>query len=206
MKLTVVTNNKKSNTEIDLEDSVFGVDPRQDILSRVVTWQLAKRQAGTHKTKEIGDVSGTTKKMYRQKGTGGARHGSKRGAQFRGGGIIFGPVVRDHGYDLQKKVRKLGLKMALSAKAKSGDLIVVDDLSLENVKTQQALKHFEYLKGASALLIDAEQVNGNMLKAIANLDKIDIMPQIGANVYDILRKDKVVLTVAAVKSLEARLK
>ncbi|RZI46248.1 50S ribosomal protein L4 [Candidatus Finniella inopinata] len=206
MKLSVVTNNKNSASEIDLEETVFGLEPRQDILARVVTWQLARRQAGTHKTKERGDVRGTTKKMYRQKGTGGARHGSKRGAQFRGGGIIFGPVVRDHGYDLQKKVRKLGLKMALSAKVKSGNLIIVEDLSLENTKTQLALQHFAYLNGSSALLIDSDQVNGNMLKAIANLDKLDIMPQIGANVYDILRKDKVVLTVAAVKSLEARLK
>lgn len=206
MKLTVFTNDKKSNTEIDLEESVFGLKARQDILARVVNWQLAKRQAGTHKTKEIGDVSGTTKKMYRQKGTGGARHGSKRGAQFRGGGIIFGPVVRDHSYDLQKKVRKLGLKMALSARAQSGDLIVVDDLNLETPKTQLALQHFKYLKGASALLIDGDHVNSNMLKAISNLEQIDILPQIGANVYDILRKDKVVLTVAAVKSLEARLK
>lgn len=206
MKLTVVTNNKKSSTEIDLEESVFGLEARQDILARVVTWQLAKRQAGTHKTKEIGDVRGTTKKMYRQKGTGGARHGSRRGAQFRGGGIIFGPVVRDHSYDLQKKVRKLGLKMALSAKVQSGDLIVVDDLNLENAKTQFALQYFKYLNGASALLIDADQVDANMLKAIANLEKIDILPQIGANVYDILRKDKLILTVAAVKSLEARLK
>ncbi len=206
MKISVVAKDKKTKAEIELDDAVFGLEPRQDILSRVVTWQLARRQAGTHKTKEIGDVSGTTKKMYRQKGTGGARHGSRRGAQFRGGGIIFGPVVRDHGHDLQKKVRKLGLKMALSAKAQSGDLFVVDDLSLESPKTKLALENFGYLKGASALMIDGDQVNSNLKKAVSNVVGFDVLPQIGANVYDILRRDKLVLSVAAVKSLEARLK
>ena len=206
MKISIVTKDKKSKAEMEIDDAVFGLEPRQDILSRVVTWQLAKRQAGTHKTKEIGDVSGTTKKMYRQKGTGGARHGSRRGAQFRGGGIIFGPVVRDHGYDLQKKVRKLGLKMALSAKAQSGDLLIVDDLSLDKAKTKLALERFDYLKGSTVLMIDDNQVNSNLSKAIANLVEFDALPQIGANVYDILRKDKLILSVAAVKSLEARLK
>lgn len=206
MKFNIFSQDKKTSTEIELDDSVFGLEAREDILSRVVTWQLARRQAGTHQAKERGEVRGTTKKMYRQKGTGGARHGSKRGAQFRGGGIIFGPVTRDHSYDLQKKVRKLGLKMALSSKLKSGNLIVVEDFKLNEPKTNLALKHFNYLNGAKALLIDENTVDSNMLKAVANIPQLDILPQIGANVYDILRKDKLILSVAAVKSLEARLK
>jgi large subunit ribosomal protein L4 len=206
MKISIFTHDKKSEAEIDLDESVFGLEARQDILARVVTWQLARRQAGTHQVKERGEVRGTTKKMYRQKGTGGARHGSRRGAQFRGGGIIFGPVSRDHSFGLQKKVRKLGLKMALSAKLKSGDLIVVNDFKLDQPKTNLAIKHFDYLKGAKALLIDENKVDSNMLKAVANISQLDILPQIGANVYDILRKDKIVLSVAALKSLEARLK
>ena len=206
MKISILNTQNKASGDLDLDDKVFGLTPREDILSRVVTWQLAKKQAGTQQTKEIGAVSGTTKKMYKQKGTGGARHGSKRGAQFRGGGIIFGPVTRDHSYDLPKKVRKLGLRMALSEKMKQGNLIVVDELALDAAKTKLALKRFDNLKGASLLLIDDANVNENMKNAVANLNTIDILPQIGANVYDILKKEKLVMTVAAVKTLEARLK
>lgn len=206
MKISILNKQNKASGDLDLDDKVFGLTPRADIISRVVTWQLAKRQAGTHQTKEIGAVSGTTKKMYKQKGTGGARHGSKRGAQFRGGGIIFGPVTRDHGYDLPKKVSKLGLRMALSEKMKQGNLIVVEELALDKAKTKLALKQFSHLNGASALLVDDQTVNENIKNAVANLNTIDILPQIGANVYDILKKDKLIITVAAVKTLEARLK
>lgn len=206
MKISILNKQNKASGDLDLDDKVFGLTPRADIISRVVTWQLAKRQAGTHQTKEIGAVSGTTKKMYKQKGTGSARHGSKRGAQFRGGGIIFGPVTRDHGYDLPKKVRKLGLKMALSEKMKQGNLIVVEELALDKAKTKLALKQFSHLNGASALLVDDQTVNENIKNAVANLNTIDVLPQIGANVYDILKKDKLIITVAAVKTLEARLK
>lgn len=206
MKISILNKQNKASGDLDLDDKVFGLTPREDILSRVVTWQLAKRQAGTHQTKEIGAVRGTTKKMYKQKGTGSARHGSKRGAQFRGGGIIFGPVTRDHGYDLPKKVRKLGLRMALSEKMKQGNLIVVEDLALDAAKTKLALKKFDHLNGATVLLVDDLSVNENMKNAVANLNTIDILPQIGANVYDILNKEKLIMTVAAVKTLEARLK
>lgn len=205
MKISILNKQNKASGDLDLDDKVFGLTPREDILSRVVTWQLAKRQAGTHQTKEIGAVSGTTKKMYKQKGTGSARHGSKRGAQFRGGGIIFGPVTRDHGYDLPKKIRKLGLRMALSEKVKQGNLIVVEELVLDAAKTKLALQRFDHL-GASVLLVDDADINQNMKNAVANLHTIDILPQIGANVYDILKKEKLVMTVAAVKTLEARLK
>jgi len=206
MKINILNKQNKASGDLDLSEAVFGLTPRADILSRVITWQLAKKQAGTHQTKEIGQVSGTTKKMYKQKGTGGARHGSKRGAQFRGGGIIFGPVTRDHSFDLPKKVRKLGLRMALSEKLRNGDLIVVDELSLDEAKTKLALKKFDHLGGASLLLIDDQIVNENLKKAVSNLHDIDILPQIGANVYDIISKEKLVMTVAAIKTLEARLK
>jgi len=206
MKINILNKQNKASGDLDLSEAVFGLTPRADILSRVITWQLSKKQAGTHQTKEIGQVSGTTKKMYKQKGTGGARHGSKRGAQFRGGGIIFGPVTRDHSFDLPKKVRKLGLRMALSEKLRNGDLIVVDELSLDEAKTKLALKKFDHLGGASLLLIDDQIVNENLKKAVSNLHDIDILPQIGANVYDIISKEKLVMTVAAIKTLEARLK
>ncbi|MCX7338699.1 MAG: 50S ribosomal protein L4 [Alphaproteobacteria bacterium] len=206
MKIKVLDRENKEVGEIELDDQVFGIESRADILSRVVTWQLARRQAGTHSVKERGDVRGSTRKIYKQKGTGGARHGSKRGAQFRGGGIIFGPVVRDHGYDLQKKVRKLGLKMALSEKARTGNLFVFDQLSLAESKTRLALQMFDCFSATSALLIDGEQVNENMRNAVSNLEHLNILPQIGANVYDILRNDKLVISVEGVKALEARLR
>lgn len=189
---------------IDLADSVFNIEPRSDILARVVHWQLAKRRAGTHKVKERPEVSGSTKKIVKQKGSGGARHGSKRGAQFRGGGIIFGPVVRSHGYNLPKKVRTLGLRMALSEKARSGNLFVFEDFELQDVKTKTALTCFSFLSG-SALLIDGETAHASMKAAVSNLYHLDILPQIGANVYDILRKDHVVMTKTAIKALGERL-
>lgn len=206
MKFDVLDKNGKIASQVDLDEAIFGVTPRADILSRIVTWQLAKRRSGTHKTKEIGDVRGSTKKIYKQKGTGGARHGSKRGPQFRGGAIIFGPVVRDHGYSLLKKVRRLGMRMALSAKLKEGNLILVDNLKFEKPKTKEALKYFGYLNGKSALLIDNQEVNNNLVKSINGIIGLDFLPPVGANVYDIIRKDKLVMTVDAVKALEVRLK
>lgn len=189
---------------VDVPERLFSVDPRSDILARVVQWQLAKRRAGTHKVKERPDVSGSTKKIVKQKGSGGARHGSKRGAQFRGGGIIFGPVVRSHAHALPKKVRALGLKMALSAKARSGNLFIFEDFELSEAKTKTALGCFSFLEG-SALLIDGETAHPSMKAAVSNLHHVDILPQIGANVYDILRKDNVVMTKAALEALGARL-
>lgn len=189
---------------IDLPEAIFSLEPRSDILSRVIHWQLAKRRAGTHKVKERPEVSGSTKKIVKQKGSGGARHGSKRGAQFRGGGIIFGPVVRSHAYALPKKVRALGLKMALSAKARSGNLFIFEDFVLSEAKTKEALACFSFLAG-SALLIDGEIANLSMKAAVSNLHHLDILPQIGANVYDIVRKDHVVMTKSALEALGARL-
>lgn len=206
MKHDVINLEKKNVGSVELADSVFGVLVRKDILSRVVNWQLAKRRAGTHKTKQIGDVSGRRGKPFKQKGTGNARQGSLRSPQFRGGAIIFGPVVRDHGYDLPKKIRKLGMCCALSSKVQDGKLLIVDELSLKNAKTKDLLGNLEKLGLSSALLIGGDQLDENFVRAARNIIGIDVLPQQGANVYDILRRDTLVLTKEAVEHLEARLK
>jgi large subunit ribosomal protein L4 len=206
MKCPVTTLDNKKAGEIDLDDAVFGLPARKDILARVVNWQLAKRRAGTHKVKTRGEVSGSTRKLFRQKGTGNARMGSARTTQRRGGGTVFGPVVRDHSHELTKKVRKLGLKTALSAKAAEGKLIVIDEAALKAPKTAELAKKFAALGWSSVLIIDGAQVDGGFAKAARNLPLVDVLPQQGANVYDILRRDTLVLTKGAVEALEARLK
>ena len=205
MKASVRNLDNQEVGDIELAEEVFGLPVRQDILARVVNWQLAKRRAGTHKTKGISDISGTTKKPYRQKGTGRARQGSLRSPQFRGGAVIFGPVVRSHEFSLQKKVRRLGLKTALSAKQAEGKLIVVDEVRLDEAKTKALRARIEKLGWGSVLIIDGA-VNENFARAAHNLPKVDVLPEHGANVYDILRRDTLVLTRAAVQQLEARLK
>ncbi|HTW51412.1 MAG TPA: 50S ribosomal protein L4 [Stellaceae bacterium] len=205
MKLTVRDLDNKEVGDIDLAEEVFGLPVRGDILARVVNWQLAKRRAGTHKTKGISDISGTTKKPYKQKGTGRARQGSLRSPQFRGGAVIFGPVVRSHEFGLQKKVRKLGLKTALSAKQAEGKLVVIDAASAAEAKTKALRSQFATLGWGSVLIIDGA-VDEGFAKAARNLPKVDVLPSVGANVYDILRRDTLVLTRAAVEQLEARLK
>lgn len=204
MKFKIVNQTAKNIGDIELDDYVYGVTAREDILSRVVTWQLAKRRSGNHKAKVRSEVSGSTKKIVKQKGSGGARHGSKRGAQFRTGGIIFGPVVRSHEYDLPKKVRKLGLRMALSAKVQAGNLIIVDSLQAKEPKINKEL--LKIFNCQSILFVDNDAVDVNFACSISNVIGLDILPQIGANVYDILRKDKVVMTSDAAKALEERLK
>lgn len=205
MKVTVKNLDAADVGSIELNEAVFGGDVRADLLSRVIHWQLAKRRSGNHKTKGISEIAGTTKKPYKQKGTGRARQGSTRSPQFRGGATIFGPVVRDHGYDLPKKVRKLGLKSALAAKVKDQKLIVIDDAKLTEPKTKALAAHLEKLGITSALFIDGS-VDANFKKAASNLIGIDVLPQIGANVYDIIRRDTLILTKNAVEALEARLK
>jgi large subunit ribosomal protein L4 len=192
--------------DIELDDDVFGVPVRRDILARVVNWQLAKRRAGTHKTKGISEIQGTTKKPYKQKGTGRARQGSLRSPQFRGGARIFGPVVRSHEFSLQKKVRRLGLKSALSAKLREGRLVVIDAAHIEEAKTKALRARLEALGWDSVLIIDGPAVDQNFARAARNLPRVDVLPQQGANVYDILRRDTLVLTREAVQHLEARLK
>ena len=206
MKVKVIDRNNIVKEEIEINDAIFSIEPRSDVMSRVVHWQLAKRQQGSHNSKGRSDVSGSTKKIVKQKGSGGARHGSKRGAQFRGGGIIFGPVLRSHAYSLPKKVRALGLRMALSAKALSGNLTVVDSFELDAAKTKEALKRFASLETNSALFIDGDSVNVGLSLAVSNVIGMDVLPQIGANVYDILRKEKLIMSVAGIRALEERLK
>ena len=190
---------------VELSDAVFGAPVRRDILHRVVTWQLAKRRAGTHKVKSRGEVSGSTAKIYRQKGTGRARHGSKRANIFRGGGRAFGPTPRDHGYDLNKKVRRMGMRAALSAKAAAGELIILDAAALAEPKTKLMSEVLAKLGLGSALFVVAGAPERNFALASRNLPTIDLLPQEGANVYDILRRDVLVLTQDAAKLLEERL-
>jgi len=206
MQATVKTLDNAEAGTLELSDAVFGAAVRGDILARLVHWQLAKRRSGNHKTKGISEIQGTTKKPYKQKGTGNARQGSLRSPQFRGGARIFGPVVRDHGYDLPKKVRKLGLITALSSKQADGKLVVLDSLKLTEAKTKALATRLGKLGWASALVIDGPEVDTNFVRAARNIPGIDVLPQQGANVYDILRRDVLVLTRAAVEHLEARLK
>ncbi|WPZ34439.1 50S ribosomal protein L4 [Thalassobaculum sp. OXR-137] len=206
MKIDVTNLDAEKTGEIDLDESIFGLDPRQDILARMVNWQLAKRRSGNHKVKTISEISGTTKKPFRQKGTGRARAGSLRATQYRGGQTVHGPVVRDHSHDLTKKFRKLGLKTALSAKAKAGQLIIIDEASAAEPKTKALAEKFKKLGWSSVLVIDGDAVNENFARAARNIPLVDLLPQQGANVYDILRRDTLVLTKGAVEQLEARLK
>jgi len=206
MKLTVRNLDNEEVGDIELADDVFGLPIRRDILTRVVNWQLAKRRAGTHKTKGISEIRGSTKKPYKQKGTGRARQGSLRSPQFRGGARIFGPVVRSHAFELQKKVRRLGLKIALSAKQDEGKLVVIDTAHIDGAKTKALRVRLAALGWDSVLIIDGSVVEENFARAARNLPRVDVLPQQGANVYDILRRDTLVLTREAVRHLEARLK
>ena len=206
MELKVTTLEGKAAGSVQLSDAIFGLEPRKDIIQRCIQWQLAKRQAGTHKAQGRADVWRTGKKMYKQKGTGGARHGSARVPQFRGGGRAFGPVVRSHETGLPKKVRALALKYALSAKAKDGGLIVIESANLEAAKTKALIGHFSGLGLTNALIIDGSELHGGFASAARNIPNMDVLPIQGINVYDILRRQKLVLTKAAIDALEARFK
>lgn len=206
MKLPVITLDNEPAGEVEADDGVFGVEVRKDLLARCVNWQLAKRRAGTHKTKGVSEISGTGKKPYRQKGTGRARQGSMRSSQFRGGQTTFGPVVRSHAHDLPKKVRKAALRCALSAKAKDGKLIILDGAKMDSPKTSDMVKRIKALGWDSVLFVDNTEVDFNFGRSIANIPRADAVPQIGANVYDILRRDTLALTKDALQALEARLK
>jgi large subunit ribosomal protein L4 len=206
MKTQVITLDAGEAGEIELDDAIFGLEPRADILHRVVRWQLARRQQGTHKVKGRSEVSYSTKKIYRQKGTGGARHGDRGAPIFRKGGTYKGPTPRSHAHDLNKKVRALGLKHALSAKAGAGNLIVLDSAMLSEPKTKALAEKLKGLGWKRALVIDGAELNENFARAAQNIEGLDVLPSQGANVYDILRRDTLVLTKAAVEALEARLK
>ena len=205
MKAEAIKLDGKKAGSVDLDDAIFGLEPRTDILHRVVRWQRNNAQAGTHKVKTRSETSYSTKKIYRQKGTGGARHGDRNAPIFRKGGIYKGPTPRSHGHDLTKKFRKLGLRHALSAKAKAGELVIIENADAEG-KTAALAKQVANLGWKRALIIDGAEVNENFLRASANIDGLDILPSQGANVYDILRRDTLVITKAGVEALEARLK
>ncbi len=205
MKLSVKSLDNKKLADLDVSDDIFGLEPRADILHRMVNWQLAKRRSGNHKTKGISEISGTGKKPFAQKGTGRARAGSLRNAQHRTGAVIFGPIVRDHAHDLPKGLRKLALKLALSAKQKEGKLIVLDDAKAKSHKTKDMAKSLETMGITSALFID-DTLDQNFTRAVRNIAHIDVLPEKGINVYDILRRDTLVLTKEAVAKLEERLK
>ena len=205
MKLQVVSLDNKQVGDVELNDAIFGVPVRSDILFRAVNWQLAKRQRGTHKTKGISEISGTTKKPFNQKGTGRARAGSLRNAQRRGGATIFGPVVRSHAHDLTKKFRQLALRTALSAKAAEGKLIVLDAATAAAPKTKDMVVRLTAMDIKSALIIGGREIDNNFQLSARNIPLIDVLPEQGANVYDILRRDTLVLTRDAITALEERL-
>lgn len=206
MRLDVIKLDASPAGSIELSDEVFGLEPRRDILHRVVRWQLARRQAGTHSVLGRSDVSYSTKKIYRQKGTGGARHGSRKAPIFRKGGTYKGPTPRSHAHDLTKKFRSLGLKHALSAKAGAGQIVVLENTELGEAKTKALAQAVQGLGWKRVLVIDGPEVNPNFVRAARNLDGVDVLPSVGANVYDILKRDTLVLTRAGVEALEARLK
>ena len=206
MKLGVITLEAGKAGDIDLSDDIFGLEPRADLLHRVVRWQRAKAQQGTHSVLGKSDVSYSTKKIYRQKGTGGARHGSRKAPIFRHGGVYKGPTPRSHAFDLPKKVRALGLKHALSAKVAAGELVIVENLNITEAKTSAVAKAVKENGWKRVLVIDGAEVNANFAQAARNLEGVDVLPSMGANVYDILRRDTLVLTRAGVEALEARLK
>src|SRR5476649_578304 len=206
MELKVTTLEGKAAGSVQLSDEIFGLEPRKDIIQRCVNWQLAKRQAGTHKTQGRADVWRTGKKMYKQKGTGGARHGSARVPQFRGGGRAMGPVLRSHAHDLPKKVRALALKHALSAKFRDGGIIVWDKADLAEAKTGTLRAEFDKASLKSVLIIDGAELQANFANAARNIPHVDVLPVQGINVYDIIRREKLVLTKAAIDALEARFK
>jgi large subunit ribosomal protein L4 len=206
MKLDVIKLDGGKAGSVDLGDDIFGLEPRADILHRVVRWQRNKAQAGTHKVKTRSEVSYSTKKIYRQKGTGGARHGSRKAPIFRKGGIYKGPTPRSHAHELPKKFRKLGLKHALSAKVAAGELVIIEAAAMAEAKTAQLAKQVKNLGWKRALIIDGATVDANFVQAARNIEGLDVLPSMGANVYDILKRDTLVLTKAGVEALEARLK
>ncbi|MEM7288915.1 MAG: 50S ribosomal protein L4 [Pseudomonadota bacterium] len=206
MELSVTKLDGKASGKVSVSDAVFGLEPRQDLLHRMVRYQLAKRRAGTHDVKNRAEISASTKKMYKQKGTGNARHSTRKAPQFRGGGRAFGPTPRDHTHGLPKKVRSLALKHALSAKQASEQIIVVDDLAVKDAKTSALRGQLAKLGLENALFIGGAEVDKNFAMAARNVPHVDVLPVQGINVYDILRREKLVLSKAAVEALEERFK
>jgi large subunit ribosomal protein L4 len=204
VKAQILNLDADGTQEIELKDSIFGLEPRKDLIQRVVVWQLAKRRAGTHKVLTRGEINRTKKKVYKQKGTGQARHGARSAPLFVGGAKAMGPVQHSHAFDLPKKVRALGLRHALSAKAKDGALVVIESAKAENIKTKDLAKRLGKIGAENALIVDGE-FDSNFALSARNMSGIGLLPTAGLNVYDILRREKLVLTAAAVKAIEERL-
>lgn len=205
MQVNIINFDGKAVGKIDLQDSIFGLDARADVLHRVVTWQRAKSRAGTHAVKTVSDVAGSGKKAFKQKKTGNARQGERYNVHMRGGGVVHGPVVRDHSIDLPKKIRALGLKMAMSSKVKDGNFVVIESEKLTAPKTAAFAKQLKNLDIKSALFVGGEMLDENFKKSVANINNVDALPTVGLNVLDILKHDKLILTADAVKAIEARL-
>ncbi|MEO0910002.1 MAG: 50S ribosomal protein L4 [Pseudomonadota bacterium] len=206
MDINVTTLEGKASGKVSVSDAVFGLEPRQDLIHRMIRYQLAKRRAGTHDVKNRSEITATTKKMYKQKGTGGARHSTRKAPQFRGGGRAFGPTPRDHSHDLPKKVRAMALKHALSAKQASEAIVVVDDLAMKEAKTSSLRGNLAKLGIENALFIGGNELDKNFALAARNVPNVDVLPVQGINVYDILRREKLVLSKSAVEALEERFK
>ncbi len=205
MKLDVITLDNGAAGSVELSETVFGAEVRHDIVHRMVNWQLAKRRSGNHKTKNVSEIRGSTAKPWRQKGTGRARAGTTRATQFRGGATVFGPVVRDHAHRLPRKVRRLAMRSALSDKQAGGRLAILDDAALEAPKTRELAARLATLGWSNVLIVTGPEVDANLARAAANLPNVDVLPQQGANVYDIMRRDMLVLTRAAAEHLQERL-
>lgn len=205
MKCDVLTLDNKKAGSIDLADGVFGSEVRKDIISRMVNWQLARRRSGNHKTKNVSEIQGTTAKPWNQKGTGRARAGTVRATQFRGGSTVFGPIVRDHGHKLPRKVRQMAMRSALSSKQADGKLIILEEATLDAPKTKDLAAKLSALGWSNVLIVTGAEVDGNLARAAANIANVDVLPQQGANVYDIIRRDTLVLTKGAAEHLQERL-
>ena len=205
MKFDVLTLDNKKAGSIDLADGVFGSEVRKDIISRMVNWQLARRRSGNHKTKNVSEIQGTTAKPWNQKGTGRARAGTVRATQFRGGSTVFGPIVRDHGHKLPRKVRQMAMRSALSSKQADGKLIILEEATLDAPKTKDLAAKLSALGWSNVLIVTGAEVDGNLARAAANIANVDVLPQQGANVYDIIRRDTLVLTKGAAEHLQERL-
>ncbi len=205
MQIDIINFDGKKTGSAELNEAIFGLEPRSDILHRVVTWQRAKSRAGTHKVKTVSEVEGSSKKAFKQKKTGNARQGEKKNVHMRGGGVVHGPVVRSHAIDLPKKIRALGLKMALSSKAKEGNLVVLESEKLSAAKTGAFAKQLKNLNLTSALFVGADSLDDNFKKSAANIAKIDALPTIGLNVLDILNHEKLIVTADGLKAIEVRL-
>ncbi len=205
MKIKVKSIDNKELEEINLQKNIFGIEVRTDLVSKMITWQLAKRRSGNHKVKERGEIKGSTAKIYKQKGTGRARHGSKKVVQFKGGGVVHGPRTRSHEFKLSSKVKKLALKSVLSSKYKEGNIVILEQFVLKKIKTAELVKKLSKLGINSATMIDGVKTENNFLLSVRNIKHINILPSLGINAFDIMKRDKLVMSKEGLKEIEKAL-